>query len=67
MCGHKQSIIWENANYVKRKTADFNIFIASAVQYRFHNLMVKIHITQKHGVNESYQLSTVYKHECHCY
>ena len=42
------------------------MFIASAVQYRFHDLMVKHHTTQKHGVNKSYQLSEVYKHECHC-
>ena len=42
------------------------MFIENAVQYRFHNLMVKHHTMQKHVPNENYQLSTVYKHECYC-
>ena len=51
---------------LERKNSDFTLLIASVVQDRFHNLMVKHRTIEKHGTNESYQLSTVYKNECHC-
>ena len=50
---------------LERKNGDFNMFIANAVRYRFNNLMLKHHTMEKHGVNGSYQLPTVYKNECH--
>ena len=52
--GHKQSVICKTLIILERKNSDFNMFIASVVQYRFDNLMIKHHTMQMHGVNESY-------------
>ena len=41
---------------LERENSDFNMFIASAVEYRFHNVMVKHYTMQKHGVNKNFQL-----------
>ena len=38
---------------LERNNSDFRMFVASAVEYRFHDLMVST--IQKYGVNESYR------------
>ena len=42
---------------LERKNRGFNMFVASAVQCRIHDLMVMHDNVQKHEVNENYQLS----------